>query len=67
MPRYKITSPDTGRIFYPDATFQSVVNMLDVPDNEVMALYMAEIGTVQEYTLKPAHTQYTLLVEKVEE
>lgn len=65
MPRYKITSMDTGRIFYENVDFGTVVKVLEVPQRECLALYTAEVGTVVELLLKPAHTGFKLYVEKI--
>lgn len=67
MPRYKISSPDTGRIFYENVDFGTVVKVLEVPQRECLALYTAEIGTTVQFLLKPAHTGFKLFVEKIAE
>lgn len=67
MPRYKISSPDTGRVYYDEADFDTLVRILEIPEQEILALYTAEIGSTNEFILKPAHTGFKLFVEKTSE
>lgn len=67
MPKYKISSPDTGRVYYDEADFDTLIRVLEIPEHEILALYTAEVGSTVEFLLKPAHTGFKLFVEKTSE
>jgi hypothetical protein len=66
MPKYRVSSIDTGRVFYDEASIQDLLRILEIPAEEYLALYTCEIGHELFFELKPVVSSFMLKVERIE-
>ena len=66
MPKYRVSSIDTGRVFYDEATIQDLIRVLDIPTDQQLAVYTCEVGQELFFELKPVVSAFLLKVERVE-
>ena len=63
--RFRIESIETGRIFYESASFHELLQIVDIPLDEHMAILTAEVGQELVYNIKPVRTTIKIKVIKI--
>lgn len=64
-PKYRVLSFETGRVFYESASFQELIQIVDIPACEHMAVITAEIGQELVYNIKPVVSTIKIKVIKI--
>jgi hypothetical protein len=65
LSKYKVLSIETGRVFYESASFLELIQIVDIPTSEHMAVITAEIGQELIYNIKPVLSRLKIKVIKI--